>query len=298
MGAVKVTVTGSPTSSPSGSPTLTPTGTGSPTPTATGTGSPTPTGTVTGSPTPDTVGTEAVRHEGFGRRDERWPSHDLPFVERVRPDLVLCLALIHHLAISESIPLDGAAPLLCAGITTYSPLKHFGLEEGDKLGVVGLGGLGHMAVKFGHAMGAHVTVLSHSPGKRQDALALGADDFLVTNDEAVFKENAGRFDFIIDTVSATHDYNAYLNLIRRDGIMVLVGAPDPTPLSAFPLLMKRRNRQRWTPEDKVQLGLQLRRLSRLSPYLVVLVMPGGFFLLPALAWWLDRRRNRLRTSSV
>ena len=145
------------------------------------------------------------------------------------------------LSIPKGIPLERAAPLLCAGITTYSPLKHFGLEAGDKLGVVGLGGLGHMAVKLGHAMGAHVTVLSHSPGKRDDALALGADDFLLTKDEAVFKENAGRFDFILDTVSAAHDYNAYLNLLRRDGIMVLVGAPDPTPLSAFPLLMKRRS---------------------------------------------------------
>jgi uncharacterized zinc-type alcohol dehydrogenase-like protein len=145
------------------------------------------------------------------------------------------------LSIPKGIPLERAAPLLCAGITTYSPLKHFGLEAGDKLGVVGLGGLGHMAVKFGHAFGAHVTVLSHSPGKRDDALALGADDFLVTKDEAVFKENANRFDFIIDTISATHDYNAYLNLLRRDGIMVLVGVPDPTPLSAGSLIFKRRS---------------------------------------------------------
>jgi uncharacterized zinc-type alcohol dehydrogenase-like protein len=90
-------------------------------------------------------------------------------------------------------------------------------------------------------MGAHVTVLSHSPGKRDDALALGADDFLVTRDEAVFKENAGRFDFIIDTVSARHDYNAYIGLLRRDGIMVLVGLPEQTPLSAGPLIMKRRS---------------------------------------------------------
>ncbi len=145
------------------------------------------------------------------------------------------------LSIPKGIPLERAAPLLCAGITTYSPLKHFGLEAGDRLAVVGLGGLGHMAVKLGHAFGAHVTVLSHSPGKRDDALALGADDFIVTRDEAVFKEHAGRFDFIIDTISASHDYNAYLNLLRRDGIMVLVGIPDPTPLSAVPLVMKRRS---------------------------------------------------------
>jgi uncharacterized zinc-type alcohol dehydrogenase-like protein len=144
------------------------------------------------------------------------------------------------LSIPKGIPLERAAPLLCAGITTYSPLKHFGLAQGDKLAVVGLGGLGHMAVKFGRAMGAHVSVLSHSPNKREDALALGADDFLVTKDEAVFADHAGGFDFIIDTVSATHDYNAYLNLLRRDGVMVLVGLPDPTPLSAAPLIMKRR----------------------------------------------------------
>ena len=144
------------------------------------------------------------------------------------------------LRIPEGIPLERAAPLLCAGITTYSPLKHFGLKKGDKLAVVGLGGLGHMAVKFGRAMGAHVTVLSHSPGKRDDALALGANDFLSTKDENAFKDNAGRFDFIIDTVSAQHDYNAYLGLLRRDGIMVLVGVPDPTPVAAPSLIMKRR----------------------------------------------------------
>ncbi len=144
------------------------------------------------------------------------------------------------LRIPEGIPLERAAPLLCAGITTYSPFKHFGLKPGDKLGVVGLGGLGHMAVKLGHAFGAHVTVLSHSPGKRDDARKLGADDFLVTRDAKVFDANANRFDFIIDTVSAAHDYNAYLKLLRRDGIMVVVGLPDPSPLSAAPLITKRR----------------------------------------------------------
>jgi uncharacterized zinc-type alcohol dehydrogenase-like protein len=145
------------------------------------------------------------------------------------------------LRIPEGIPLDGAAPLLCAGITTYSPLRHFGVKAGDKVAVVGLGGLGHMGVKLAKAMGAKVTVLSHSPGKREDALRLGADDFLATKDPAVFEKNAGRFDFILDTVSAKHDYNAYLGLLRRDGTMVLVGAPDePAPLDAFPLLTKRR----------------------------------------------------------
>ena len=138
------------------------------------------------------------------------------------------------LRIPEGIPLDGAAPLLCAGITTYSPLRHFGVKAGDKVAVVGLGGLGHMAVKLAKAMGANVTVLSHSPGKRADALRLGAEDFLATNEPGAFEKNAGRFDFILDTVSAKHDYNAYLGLLRRDATMVLVGAPDePAPLAAF-----------------------------------------------------------------
>jgi uncharacterized zinc-type alcohol dehydrogenase-like protein len=144
------------------------------------------------------------------------------------------------LRIPKGIPLERAAPLLCAGITTYSPLKHFGLKKGDKLAVVGLGGLGHMGVKFGKALGAHVTVLSHSPNKRQDALKLGADDFIATKDEDVFLENAGRFNFILDTVSAKHDYNEYLRLLHYDGIMVLVGVPEPSPLAASSLILKRR----------------------------------------------------------
>ncbi len=144
------------------------------------------------------------------------------------------------LRIPDGIPLQGAAPLLCAGITTYSPLRHFGVRAGDKIGVVGLGGLGHMAVKIGNAMGAKVTVLSHSLGKRDDALRLGASDFLVTREAAAFEKNAGRFDFILDTVSAQHDYNAYLGLLRLDGAMVLVGVPDPTPVHAFPLILRRR----------------------------------------------------------
>jgi uncharacterized zinc-type alcohol dehydrogenase-like protein len=144
------------------------------------------------------------------------------------------------LRIPEGIPLDGAAPLLCAGITTYSPMVHFGVKAGDTLAVVGLGGLGHMGVKIAKALGAKVTVLSHSPGKREGALRLGADDFIATRDAAVFQKNAGRFDFILDTVSAQHDYNAYLQLLRRNGTMVLVGLPDPTPLAAFPLILGRR----------------------------------------------------------
>ncbi|MFY9610151.1 MAG: NAD(P)-dependent alcohol dehydrogenase [Blastocatellia bacterium] len=142
--------------------------------------------------------------------------------------------------IPDVIPLERAAPLLCAGITTYSPLRHFGVKAGDNVAVVGLGGLGHMGVKLAKAMGANVTVLSHSPGKREDALRLGGDDFIATGEANAFERNAGRFEFILDTVSAQHDYNAYLNLLRRDGSMVLVGVPDPTLLSAVPLIMRRR----------------------------------------------------------
>lgn len=143
--------------------------------------------------------------------------------------------------VPENLPLNAAAPLLCAGITTYSPLRHFGVTAGTKVAVVGLGGLGHMAVKFAKAMGAHVTVLSQSEKKRQDAMSLGADDYLATSDPATFENNVKRFDFILDTVSAPHDLNAYLTLVRLDGRMVLVGVPDPTPLSAMPLIFARRS---------------------------------------------------------
>ena len=144
------------------------------------------------------------------------------------------------LRVPDSLPLDRAAPLLCAGITTYSPLRHFGVKAGDRLAVVGLGGLGHMGVKLAKAMGAHVTVLSHSPSKREDALRLGADAFVDTSEAGAFKRHARRFDFILDTVSADHDYNAYLGLLRRDGTMVLVGLPEAMPLDASALIMGRR----------------------------------------------------------
>ncbi len=144
------------------------------------------------------------------------------------------------LRIPPGMPLDRTAPLLCAGITTYSPLRHFGVKAGDRLAVVGLGGLGHMGVKIGKALGAKVTVLSHSPNKRDDALRLGADDLVATNDEKVFRKLSRRFDLVLDTVSAKHDYNAYLNTLRRDGTMVLVGVPDPTPLAAGSLIFGRR----------------------------------------------------------
>jgi uncharacterized zinc-type alcohol dehydrogenase-like protein len=133
--------------------------------------------------------------------------------------------------IPAGLPPDRAAPLLCAGITMYSPLRHWGIKAGDKVAIVGLGGLGHVGVKIAHAMGAHVTVLSHTPGKRDDAIRLGADDFVATSEASAFKANARRFDFIVDTVSARHDYNAYLGMLKRDATMVLVGLPDPAPLS-------------------------------------------------------------------
>jgi len=143
--------------------------------------------------------------------------------------------------IPDSIPLASAAPLLCAGITTYSPLRHFGVKPGDTVGVVGLGGLGHMGVKFAKALGAHVTVLSHSPSKQDAALALGADDFLATNDEGVFAANPLRFNFILDTVSANHEYDDYLRLLKLNGTMILVGLPEPTKVNAFALVGKRRS---------------------------------------------------------
>jgi uncharacterized zinc-type alcohol dehydrogenase-like protein len=144
------------------------------------------------------------------------------------------------LRIPEGIPLDRAAPLLCAGITTYSPLRTFGVKAGDKVAVVGLGGLGHMGVKLAKAFGAEVTVLSHSPGKADDARRLGADHFVATRDPEAFERNKERFHFILDTVSAAHDYNAYLNLLRRDGTMVLVGVPEPAPIAAPALIFKRK----------------------------------------------------------
>jgi uncharacterized zinc-type alcohol dehydrogenase-like protein len=146
------------------------------------------------------------------------------------------------LRIPESLPLDRAAPLLCAGITTYSPLRYFGVKPGSEVAVVGLGGLGHMGVKLARAMGANVTVLSTSESKREDALALGAHEFAATRDPDTFKRLARRFDLIIDTVSADHDYNAYLSLLRLNGAMVLVGLPDKAlPVSAFALVAKRRS---------------------------------------------------------
>ncbi len=146
------------------------------------------------------------------------------------------------LRIPSALSPAGAAPLLCAGITTYSPLRHWGVGKYHKLAVVGLGGLGHMAVKIGKALGTDVTVLSTSDGKRKDAERLGAADFALTSQPETFTRLQRHFDFILDTVSAPHDYNAYVNLLKTDGTLILVGAPDkPTPLEPFPLILHRRS---------------------------------------------------------
>ena len=144
------------------------------------------------------------------------------------------------LRIPAGLDLEAAAPLMCAGITTYSPIMHFGVRAGDRAALLGLGGLGHMGLKFLKAIGAEVTVLSRTTAKRADAERLGADDFVVTADADAFTKNARRFDFILDAVSAGHDYNAYLRMLRRDGTMVLVGLPDPAPLKASSLADRRR----------------------------------------------------------
>src|SRR6266403_2416169 len=146
------------------------------------------------------------------------------------------------LRVPSNLNLSGAAPLLCAGITTYSPMRHWGVGKGKKVGVVGLGGLGHMAVKFAHAFGAHVVVFTTSPGKKEDALRLGADDVVVSRNADEMQKHAGSFDFILDAVSADHDINAYINLLGRDGNLTLVGAPEkPLSVSSFSLLGGRRS---------------------------------------------------------
>jgi uncharacterized zinc-type alcohol dehydrogenase-like protein len=146
------------------------------------------------------------------------------------------------LHVPENLDLAGTAPLLCAGITTYSPMRHWGVKAGQKVGIVGLGGLGHMGVKFAHALGAHVVVFTTSPGKKEDALRLGADEVVVSRNPDEMQKHTGSFHFILDAVSADHDINAYIQLLRRDGNMTLVGAPEkPLSLSAFGLIMGRRS---------------------------------------------------------
>ncbi|WP_432708648.1 NAD(P)-dependent alcohol dehydrogenase [Pedobacter sp.] len=146
------------------------------------------------------------------------------------------------LSVSDKLPLEKVAPLLCAGITTYSPLKHWNVKAGDKLAVVGLGGLGHMAVKLAASMGAIVTVLSRSASKQKDAERLGAHHFEITTKKETKEKLANHFDFIIDTVSAKHDYNAYLPLLNTNGVMIVVGAPpEPSTVEAFLLIGGRRS---------------------------------------------------------
>ncbi|MBC8112676.1 MAG: NAD(P)-dependent alcohol dehydrogenase, partial [Verrucomicrobia bacterium] len=148
----------------------------------------------------------------------------------------------YTLHVADNLPLEGVAPLLCAGITTYSPLRHWNIGKGHKVAVVGLGGLGHMGVKFAASFGAEVTVLSTSKSKENDALKLGANHFAVTSEPDTMKNLQGTFDFILNTISAPHDYNQYLSLLTLNGTMVLVGVPpQPEPVSAFSLIGKRRS---------------------------------------------------------
>ncbi len=145
------------------------------------------------------------------------------------------------LRVPERLDPAGVAPLLCAGITTYSPLRHFGVRAGQKVGVVGLGGLGHMGVKFARAFGARVVVFTTTPQKAADALRLGAHEVVLSRDEAQMQAHGGSFDFILDTVSAAHDVNAYLRLLKRDATLTLVGAPEtPVAVDGFNLLFGRR----------------------------------------------------------
>jgi len=146
------------------------------------------------------------------------------------------------LRVGNKLDPAGVAPLLCAGITTYSPMRHWKVGKGQKVGIVGLGGLGHMGVKFAHAFGAHVVLFTTSPGKTADALRLGADEVVISKNGAEMEKHGASFDFILDAVSAEHDLNAYLRLLKLDGIMTLVGAPEkPAAIYGFNLLMKRRS---------------------------------------------------------
>lgn len=145
------------------------------------------------------------------------------------------------LRVPTNLPTHAVAPLLCAGITTWSPLKHWRVGKGQKVGIVGLGGLGHMGVKFAHALGAETYVITTSPGKAADAQKLGAVGVVVSRDAADMQKHAGSFDFILSTISAQYDVNAYLNLLKRDGTMVVVGAPDkPNELHMFSMILGRK----------------------------------------------------------
>jgi uncharacterized zinc-type alcohol dehydrogenase-like protein len=146
------------------------------------------------------------------------------------------------LKVSDKLDPAGAAPLLCAGITTYSPLRHWKVGKGQKAGIVGLGGLGHMGVKLAHAMGAHVVMFTTSPGKTADAQKLGADEVVISKNPGEMQKHLNSFDFILNTVAAPHDLGSYLQLLKRDGTMCLVGVPSKPhpPLGADNLIMRRR----------------------------------------------------------
>ncbi|WP_438020563.1 NAD(P)-dependent alcohol dehydrogenase [Sorangium sp. So ce315] len=148
----------------------------------------------------------------------------------------------YALRVPTNLDPAAAAPLLCAGITMYSPLRHWGVTQGKKVGIVGLGGLGHMGVKFARAFGAHVVVFTTSAGKTEDALRLGADEVVISRNADEMRKHAGSFDYILDTVSADHDVNVFLDLLRRDGNMTLVGVPaKPLAVAAFGLILGRRS---------------------------------------------------------
>jgi len=171
---------------------------------------------------------------------QRTPLAWRPHARRLFQSIVVTEDFV--LRIPPNLNAAAAGPLLCAGITTYSPMRHWKVGPGQKVGVVGLGGLGNMGVKFAHAFGAHVVLFTTSPGKTADAQRLGAHEVVISKDDAQMSAHTGSFDFILDTVSAKHDVSAYLNLLKRDGNLVLVGAPaEPMPVPAFPLIMRRRS---------------------------------------------------------
>ena len=146
------------------------------------------------------------------------------------------------LRVPENLDLAATAPLLCAGITTYSPMKHWNVGPGKKVGVVGIGGLGHMGVKFAHALGAHTVVFTTSPSKKDDAFKLGADEVVISTNPEEMAKHVGSFDFILDCVAAKHDMNAYIQLLKRDGNLTIVGAPpEPLEIAGFGLMFGRRS---------------------------------------------------------
>ncbi|MFN0244332.1 MAG: NAD(P)-dependent alcohol dehydrogenase [Planctomycetota bacterium] len=196
----------------------------------------------------DSCRTCANCRAGFEQYCEQMPTFTYNFPDKhlggvtfggYADSIVVDEAFVLH--VPKSLDLAGTAPLLCAGITTYSPLRHWKIGRGHKVGVVGLGGLGHMAVKFAHALGARVVLFTTSPGKTVDAVRLGADEVVLSKNAAEMQKHTASFDFILDTVSAVHDLNAYLELLKLDGTLTLVGAPsEPVPLGVFSLLFKRR----------------------------------------------------------